>query len=232
MIRITENLPAYFPDPVFAHIRSLHTAFSGSVLAPEFWEQETSGKMTGFIARQGGRCYLWSDGSAADELSEFLDVIGRSEIFCSKETAENCGFEVLESFFALHKRVGEKVPTSPAEVSLSALYTALSKGSDGDVSLPSFEVFAPDLSHRLRHGGASVHISEKGAGILFLFEGGGIINGISVPYENRRQGSGSEILNDLCQKAGGDVFAFAKEENLKFYEKNGFSLLGETVITR
>lgn len=232
MIRLTEALPPYFPDPVFAHIACLYSAFSDSVLAPELWVQEEKGQTVGIIARQGGRCYLWSDGNCTDELVDFLEVIGRSEIFCSVDTAQRCGFEVLEPFFALHKKIGEKSGAPNTEVSLSALYKGFSEGSDGDIDLPDFEIFAPDVSHRLRHGGASVHLSDRGAGLVFLFDGGGIINGISVPIKNRKSGAGSEILADLCRTAGGDVFAFAKENSLKFYEKNGFSVVYTAVITR
>ena len=86
--------------------------------------------------------------------------------------------------FTVLKKGAKKTNLPKTDISLSALYTALKQGEDGDIELPVFDVFAPDLSHRLRHGGAVAELTEFGAAVAFTCEYGGIINGIAVKKED------------------------------------------------
>ena len=100
-----------------------------------------------------------------------------------------------------------------------------------NISLPSFEDFAADISHRLRHGGGAAILEDYGAALGFCCEGGGIINGISVKKQFRGQGLGHKLLDRLCSALGGDVYA-ATNGGVDFYIKNGFTYLDDAVIVR
>ena len=99
------------------------------------------------------------------------------------------GFSAADKFAVL-KKVSRGEKENPQPPSLSALYGALKEGEDGDISLPPFEIFAPDISHRLRHGGAVAIVNEFGGALAFTCSFGCVINGIAVKKEQRGRGLG------------------------------------------
>ena len=143
---------------------------------------------------------------------------------------ENALFKDFETKSVFLKEFPENKTFLENSVPLKELYDKLSLGLDGDVYLPSFEDFAPDISHRLRHGSGVALAKEYGAALCFTFDGGGIISGISVDKSFRRKGMGSKILNEISCLVGGKIFACTAKENQEFYIKNGFSHIGEAAI--
>lgn len=219
-------------DPAFMHILCLKAAFSGSVLEEDSWVQFEDSEISSVIARHGGRLYLSCRNIATEEIKSFTQLIGYGEVFCRKSTAEALGLSITDEFAVLSaKGLGKGFDTSP-EIGLKALYDRLSLGKDGGISLPAFEDFAPDLSHRLRHGGAKVILSENGTALVFLCEKGGIINGISVKKELRRRGEGSKILELIKDAADGEIFVCCDKKIKDFYIKNGFTERETAVIAR
>ncbi|MBE6781312.1 MAG: hypothetical protein E7540_01110 [Ruminococcaceae bacterium] len=231
MITLSENLSFYKKDIALAHIHSLKVAFGGTVLAPEIWVQTEENEVCSVLARFGGRIYIYSDKKNLGEIKEFINLIGFSEIFCDKEVALELDLKPKKEFSVLFLRA-EQRQKQTEQVSLSALYKGLKAGEDGDIVLPSFDEFAPDVSHRLRHGGAAAIVNEKGSALAFLSPYGGIINGISVENEKRGKGFGSSLLFELCELIGQDIFVCSGKKALEFYIKNGFSFLNNAVIAR
>ncbi len=232
MISLLKNdALGYLPKISFMQTACLKEAFDGSALSPDIWVQGVSGRTSAVISRMGGRLNITADGADLDELKEFINVIGFSEIFTEKQTALDLGFRNFEDF-TVFKKVSNGTDTKTAEISLSALYNALKEGADGDIFLPPFEVFAPDVSHRLRHGGATAAVENFGGALAFTSEFGGIISGIAVKKEARGKGKGKKLLNDICQSIGGDIFACTRGKTAEFYIKNGFEPCGSAVLIR
>lgn len=232
MITLLEKQPLpSFKGIAFMQTACLKTAFEGSALSPDIWVQTVDGKTTAVISKWGGRLYISAKGADFEELKEFIFVIGFGDIFTEKATALSLGLDVTEEFSVLSKKC-EKRAKAIAIPSLSGLYGGLKEGEDGDISLPSFDDFAADVSHRLRHGGGVAVLEEYGAALGFCSEAGGIINGISVKKEYRGQGFGAKMLNRLCAAIGGEIFVATSSNTAKFYIKNGFSAFGTAVIIR
>jgi GNAT superfamily N-acetyltransferase len=165
-----------------------------------------------------------------EEIWDFIKVISPKRVFTEKENiARSCDLKVKQVFL---KKLPIKEAVFTPNVSLKELYDKLLSGQDGDVALPSFENFCGDISHRLRHEGAVAILRDCGAALCFLFEGGGIISGISVDPTYRNKGFGSQLLNEVCEVTGGDIFACTNENNKEFYIKNGFEMLDTAVIAR
>ena len=215
----------------FAATDCLVSAFGGSALCPEVWLQTENGRTTAVISRFGGRVNLTYIGGDKTEIKDFLNFIGYSEIFTEKGSALALGFDNFSSFTVLKKETAKKkgLPEIPG---LKGLYNALSEGKDGDIFLPEFELFAADVSHRLRHGGGAAILEDFGAALCFCSESFGIINGIAVKKELRGKGLGGKLLNDICGYLDGDVFVCAKTDTAEFYIKNGFVPCDEAVLTR
>lgn len=221
----------YIPKVSFMHTACLISAFGGSALATDMWVQRVCGRTSAVISKHGGRLYITAENADFKEIKEFIRVIGFSEIFCEKDTAVALGFENFEDFTVLKKRVKKQEDFSLIPP-LKSLYSALEEGADGDISLPDFESFSLDISHRLRHSGAVAIAEEFGAALAFKSEFGGIINGIAVNKENRKQGNGSRLLKKICGYLEGEVFALATEKATEFYIKNGFTKCDKAVLIR
>lgn len=233
MINLSSELSGIYPETVaLMNIFCLKAAFDGSALAADIWTQNTDGRTASVIARNGGRLYIHCEGSDLDEVKSFIKVIGYEEIFCSTDTAQKLGLAVLKEFSVLSVIGCKKKEPPPFNISLKALYDRLCLGTDGEIDLPDFETFAPDISHRLRHGGAAAFLSENGAAIVFLNDFGGIINGISVSVGKRGKGEGSELLSRITEAVDGDIFVCCDEKIKEFYKSNGFTECGKAVIAR
>ncbi len=225
-----EPLP-YFSSASFMQTVCLVSAFEGSPLAADVWVQRVCGRVSAVISRQSGRLNITAENPDFAELKDFIKVIGFAEIFCEKSVAEGLGFKALDEFAVL-KRKSQKSGLPQKDISLNSLYSALKWGEDGDIELPSFEVFAPDTSHRLRHGGAAAVLEEYGAALGFKCSFGGIINGISVKKECRGLGLGGKLLKDICGLIGGEIFVCTSKSGADFYIKNGFNKFDTAVIVR
>ena len=232
MISLVKNEAlSYIPKISFMQTACLKTAFEDSALAPDIWVQKVDGRLCAVVSRFGGRLYITAENSDLEELKEFISVIGFSEIFTEKDVAISLGFKEFEAFAVLNKTV-KKQKTFCNIPPLYDLYTALKEGEDGGVSLPSFDSFAGDLSHRLRHGGAVAELKDFGAAVAFTSEFGGVINGIAVKNDKRNDGNGSNLLKNICGYLDGDVFVCTKTDTAEFYIKNGFTHCGKAVLIR
>ena len=215
----------------FAVTDCLVAAFGGSVLCPEVWVQTENGRTTAIISRFGGRVNLTYMGGDKAEIKDFLNVIGFSELFLEKSSALALGFDNFSSFTVLKKETVRQKEL-PAIPSLKELYSALLEGKDKDISLPSFEAFAADVSHRLRHGKGAALLEDFGAALCFCSDSFGIISGISVKKNLRGKGLGTKLLKDVCDCLNGDIFALTNENTAQFYIKNGFKVYDTAVLIR
>ena len=225
-----EPLPC-FSSASFMQTACLISAFEGSPLAADIWVQRVCGRICAVISRQGGRLNITAENPDFAELKDFISIIGFTEIFCEKSVAEGLGFKGFSEFTVL-KAAFSKSGKPQKDISLSSLYSALKWGEDGDVELPPFEIFAPDTSHRLRHGGAAAVLEEYGAALGFKCSFGGIISGISVKKEHRGLGLGGKLLKELCGLIGGEIFVCTSKGGADFYIKNGFNKCDTAVILR
>lgn len=228
----TDFSDIYRPSLSLMHILCLQAAFEGSALEEDAWIQREDGKAVGAVAKNGGRLYIFSLGEKVDELKEFINTVGFSEILTEKATAEGLGLKTVKEYNVLLKKSVKTADFAPLSIGLSPLYNELKFGEDGDIDLPSFENFAADISHRLRHGAAIAALDDNSAALGFKCDKGAIVNGISVKRELRGRGLGGRILGELLSYSDGDILAAAEEKNTEFYIKNGFEVIDTAVIAR
>ncbi len=228
----TDFKDIYRPSLSLMHILCLKAAFKGSALEEDMWVQSEDGKAVGAIAKNGGRLYVFSPSGNTDELKEFINTVGFSEILTEKATAKRLGLKTDKEYDVLLKKSVKKNEFDPLGIRLTPLYKGLRLGEDEDISLPTFENFAADISHRLRHGAAVAVLNENSAALGFKCEKGVIVNGISVKRELRGRGLGGLVLGELLSCCEGDVLAAAGTKNTEFYIKNGFRVIDKAVIAR
>lgn len=223
IIKITELPRLLVCEMSLARIYAQENAFSGTVLENDFWVQKSDEKITAIISSDGGSMNIWCDGADYPELREFIAALCPTVIFTEYENAEPLGITPLR----IRNMLTKKACFSPFEVedfSLRELYDRLDSGSDVDIHLPDFEVFAPDVSHRLRHNAARAVVKEYGAALGFTYFGGAVMSGIALSPEFRGKGLGKALLSALLSRCDGDFFVAANEQNTKFYLRNGFEV--------
>ncbi len=227
MIKKVDCLPLLSVcDMSLAKIYAQDKAFHNSPLANDFWVQSDENKITAVISRDGGSMNIWCDSPDFGELRDFVSVLSPAVIFTEHKNAESLGIKCDRVRNMLTFKT-EKTAETNFNSSLKELYDKLNRGSDVDIHLPTFEVFAPDVSHRLRHGGAVSVISDYGAALAFLFDGGAVMSGIALSPEYRGRGLGKSLLEELLANIDGDFFVAANDINKNFYLKNGFILSGK-----
>lgn len=228
MIKYVTALPEICDNKIsLAKIFSQHQSFGGTKLSPDFWIQKTESLVTAVLSLYGGEMTLYCNNGDLDEIWDFIRVISPKRVFTEKENLINSYDTDTKRIFLKTLPLTEIYPST--NISLRELYNKLLFGQDGDVSLPCFDDFCGDVSHRLRHTGAVAIVNDFGAALSFIYKGGGIISGISVDKSCRNKGFGSTLLKEICQKTGGNIFACTNEQNKDFYIKNGFSYIGDAV---
>lgn len=214
-----------------AKIYAQYNAFSGSALENNFYVQTVGEKITALFSQDGGSVNLWCENADYEELKGLLTALCPSVIFTESKNCENLGVIPERIRNSLFRRT-EATEQMCQDFSLKELYYALDSGSDVDIHLPSFEVFAPDVSHRLRHSAARAVLSEFGGALAFTYEGGAVMSGIAVSPDYRGTGKGKELLCKLLSLCNGGFFVAANDENTKFYLRNGFNIIDKVVFGR
>ena len=232
MITLLENeaLP-FFSKISFVQTSCLNAAYRGSALEPDIWVQRMNGRITAVISRLGGRLNITSKDADFEEIKKFIKIIGYTEIFCETDVALGLGFDSFEEFCVL-KGQAKKTKDFCDIPPLYDLYTALSWGEDGEISLPDFDIFAPDISHRLRHNSAVAVALDFGGGLALKCDDGSVISGISVKKEQRGRGLGSLLLCELLKYLEGEVFVCTDDKTARFYIKNGFVHCDKAALIR
>lgn len=217
MIALTENLPALqSPDPVLFKLHALRDCYADIAL---FWAQEESGALLGFL---DGHLLLFCPSAVDEELKNFVAFLSPQSIFSTEKTLLELGLSERETVFvmAAESRSGETEPSD--EVSSREVYDLL---SDKGFDLPDYPSFAVDLCRRINHGTATVFLKrKKGVAVTFVHGDFAFLNGIA----SHEKGFGSRAVQSvLCQQFPRTVFCCCRAEITKFYEKNGFSLVGQ-----
>ncbi len=226
MIRLIDRLPDIKPSKMSeARIFSAFEAFDGSPIENDLWGQYEGDKLTALIWRAGGSMSISFDGRNTEELKEFLEVLSPAEIFTEYEAAKSLSLSPLRVRNMLTCS-SDGSDTALEEFTLQELYDGLSFGTDVDIHLPAFEVFAADVSHRLRHGKARAVVKDYGAALAFTYSGGALMTGIALKPDFRGQGLGKKLLSELLSGICGDFFVAANDNNTKFYENFGLTLSG------
>lgn len=232
MIKKIDRLPEITVYTMsLARIFAQDKAFSGSALENDFWAQYNGDDITALVSLDSGSMNLYCKNADYDELGQFISALCPTVIFTEYENAAPLGLrsDRVRNMLTFRPR---KSRDFVFDFSLQELYDGLNGGSDVDIHLPSFEVFAPDVSHRLRHSAAVSAVKEYGAALAFTYNGGAVMSGIALSPEFRGKGLGRDLLCELLAMTEGDFFVAANDVNKEFYLRNGFSLKGKVCFGR
>ncbi len=169
--------------------------------------------------------------SDIEELSDFLELCGFAEVFCSEELgvmlAERlgCCFRKAD----LMRFEGEALPNEEIELdpTLDEVYNILKTAFDIE-----YEPWYADMSHRIRHNVAKARkLGDSALIIQHDINGEALLSQIATIPESRRRGNASRLIKAVCgELSGSEVYLLCDNELSSFYRKLGFLKTAEKRI--
>ncbi len=234
MIERIERLPENTPESVFsARIKALYNTYSESV-GVDIFCQTVDGIVTAVFGGMDGSYSLVCLGNADyEELYECFSFFGYS-LFCDGDTADRLKPKAVEKcdLYELElKPSTTDFPYCNAHEPINEVYEILQMGTDGDISLPLFDLWYTDFCARFNHKAAEYAVMWNSAAVCgFMTEKVSLVTGIAVKPDIRRKGLGSAALGVLIHNIWGKcpdskIFAATKTAG-GFYEKCKFIKVG------
>lgn len=234
--RINELPKSGFCDPAGVKIRALFKAYGGGFEFCRFYEQrDNDGKPLAILSAYEGAVTVsvenTSKETARQELAAFLTAIGFSELICKEPLLKEIPHEkiyavtVENSESPAENTTPDVIKTAETQKdSLMTVYKIFQSAQSSELSLPPFERWYADASHRLRHRAAKYCCKEEGAAFVYLDGENAYLAGIAVLPQFRKKGVGKEIFRELSKALQyKKLFAFCREPLLEFYRAAGFS---------
>lgn len=193
---------------------------------------------------------MLSDGFDRQEILEFIGMTAPASVLCPETLVLNFPM-ILTEGFTRHDCVIMKRKPSPqtdtdnknivSDPPLKNVWQLLKSCENDGLSVPAYEDFLPDMSHKLRHGTASIRACIKenilaGAAMTVAqSESCALIGAVAAAKQFRRQGIGSACMNALCSSLYGqginDIFIVREpDKNEAFYTSLGFENYGKAVL--
>lgn len=166
-----------------------------------------------------------------EELSEFLNFSGFSEIFCSEYLGQALEKRLdvklenvkLMRFFGVSEKNELEILT-PLDA-----YQIIKTGFDFD-----FEPWYLDMSHRVRHGISQLYGLDGAAlAAQYNLNGEALISQVATLPEKRGKGCAKRLISAVCAELGeSNVFVLCEDKLLGFYGKIGFVTEGTKCCLR
>lgn len=119
---------------------------------------------------------------------------------------------------------------------LQAVYNLLIAENPQTDSIPDFESYFLDISHRIRHGVSDVYAVIDNSGeiiatstIIAKSDDCAVIGCVATSYNYRRRGIATNLVGKLTQimtKSGREVYLH-RERKIKLYDNLGYKVVGE-----
>lgn len=198
-------------------IRSLLLAYGTSYNFCRFFTGEN------VVLAQLNGDFIISDFGETDveELSEFLNFSGFSEIFCSDKLGQALEkrLDINRECVNLMRFAGVPEKNELEILTLSNAYQIIKTGFDFD-----FEPWYLDMSHRVRHGISQFYGLDGAAlAVQYNLNGEALISQVATLPEKRGKGCAKRLISAVCAELNeSKVFVLCEDKLLEFYGKIGF----------
>lgn len=222
-----DNLPA---DPFCARITALFDTYGSKYSFAMFWIQD-DGRAA--ISRIDGSITVYADENADfEELSEFLKVVGYSDIICNETVSEKLKLEKTDSSYIVKYSACRSADKNGILIDYDKkeIYSLLCSCG---FSMGSYNAFLADFCSRLNKKTALLSAIEDEDGLcasasaLFCGRKSTLLGAVATKKDKRGRGYAERLVRFLAEKSRGEVFLFCRNDGLaKFYEKCGFEACG------
>ncbi len=204
-------------------ISALYNTYSSNA---EIYIQKTDGQITAvFGGYQSGFSLAATNNADFCELDSFFKLLG-AEVFCSLSVADQLDYRQKTECNIM--RFAANAEGSVKHSKISEIYPLLQNGADGDIELPSFDLWYTDFCLRFNHKSAEYALHDNAVALCgFMTEDASLITGVAVKKEQRGKGYGKRVVEDLVTIVkktykNSKIYAAVSDEKIGFYEKCGF----------
>lgn len=217
---LNDDLPDFPLSAGLVRIQSLYRSYGTGFDFLRFYYQTIDDQITAIMSIMDGNATLVGANSDHNEIIDFLKVIGANTVYFEDELP----LEIIESGFVVNKSV-IPIEAKVKEYNLSSIYDIMSTY----FTLPDFDIWYPDMSHRIRHNGAVAISNKIGASIGLKGDNCALISGICIDRMKRKKGQGSQLLQELIDTLSSrEIYGLVDINGpIEFYTKNGFSIVSE-----
>ncbi len=172
---------------------------------------------------------------ALEELTDFLDFNGFTEIFCS----EYLGRKLLQTLSRPFKKVNlmcfnaDRICMSQPNIDrnppLDEVFNILKSVFDID-----YETWYVDMSHRVRHNIAKIRKLDNSVLVIqYDINGEVLLSQIATSPEFQNKGNASRLIKAVCAELSGrDIIIICEDKLVPFYNKIGFKKASNKFIIR
>ena len=217
---LNDGLPVFPLSAGLVRIQSLYRSYGTGFDFLRFYYQTIDDQITAIMSIMDGNATLVGANSDHNEIIAFLKVIGANTVYFEDELP----LEIIESGFVVNISV-IPIEAKVKEYNLSSIYDIMSTY----FTLPDFDIWYPDISHRIRHNGAVAISNSIGAAIGLKGDNCALISGICIDRMKRKKGQGSQLLQELIDTLSSrEIYGLVDINGpIEFYTKNGFSIVSE-----
>lgn len=215
-------------DAAAVKIKSLALAYGFGYSFCLFWQQIINGSVTAVVCKYYFSVTVIScENTDVYELTKFLNAIGYSELL-SKQMPQIVAKNVETVYAVLKNSTKVQRFETPYYNDYKAAYDMLIKTESDAVTLGGFDEWYADISHRVRHDAAFLHLEENSCAI-WLFDGKNyLLNGIALKNGFNGKGVGkTTVLKHTVDSPKPHLHAFCFRNELGFYKKCGFAVADE-----
>ncbi len=236
MIERVSSLPEGLEtNAVTLRINALYNTYCESVGVDLFIQRVGDKVAAVFGGMDGSFSLICFENADFDELDSYFGFLGAT-VFCFGETALSLKpVRVLKSELYVFDGDACAVSDTDGHGGISKIYDALKCGEDGDISLPSFDLWYTDFCLRFNHNSAEYFIKNGSVAVAgFVTDEASLITGVAVDKAFRNKGLGSEALKGLIckilKKHPKSLIYAATKNAADFYIKNGFKYDGSVAV--
>ena len=169
-----------------------------------------------------------------DELQGFINMLAPVTIEVSKRTPLQLGGEYTAYnktlFRGVHRENNIDSDHIVKNAMLDKVYAVLEEG----FGITEFEAWYTDSSHRIRHGVSDIFLyGSTTVTKLFDVDDYVFLSHIATGASDRGKGTARNLLYWLCgeyEKQGKEVYLYAKDERVSFYEGIGFEAVDSDIF--
>ena len=227
-------------DPFICRIICIANMYQSYSFA-DCWVQKQEGteRTTAYLSKMEGVITLFAHENADfDELYMFVKMIGASCVMCHASCAEQLHITPARTgnIMKWDAQLSEYINRTVCP-DLHQVYSVLQACHSKAFQVPEFEPFYLDMSHRIRHKGATA-VGYKTEDKLIACamtvaetEYAAIIGAVAVLPEYQRQGIGTSVVKSLLhgcmEKHQKHIYVYCNsEQNVQFYRTMGFTYSG------
>lgn len=227
-----------FEQNVFsARVKACYNAYGTGFKFADFWCQYSGSAVSAVISKLDGFVTVSAlGGFDSEELAFFLNAVGCGSVFCSFDCAEKLSLLTLQSGTVMKKACSKVKTSAGGEIDYKSVYSLLNERFD---NIGEYDLWFPDMSHRIRHGCAEVATKyEDGllvscAAKMFKTQDECIIGCVATKKEYVGRGYASGLVRGLTENFDGTAYLCREEnKNESLYKKLGFENSGVWAVGR